>query len=96
MKKLALVLAGLLLMGFPLNAIAKTGTSSHTSSIFSRGYGNSFIFVEGGIEFSPIRSTANFLQDYAHLLLIDHIGGCRHIGFASLIEHGGIHALDGL
>ena len=41
MKKLLFILAGLLFTGFTVNA-----------TIFERGYGNSFIFVEQGIEFA--------------------------------------------
>ncbi|NNK81591.1 MAG: hypothetical protein HKO92_00555 [Flavobacteriaceae bacterium] len=49
MKKLVYLLVGFLLTG--TTAIATTTNASHYSS-FARGYGNSFIFVEQGIEFA--------------------------------------------
>ncbi len=54
MKKLVFILAGLLLSG--TTAIASTTTKAdldnNASRNFARGYGNSFIFVEQGIEFA--------------------------------------------
>ncbi|NJX15196.1 hypothetical protein [Tamlana crocina] len=53
MKKFIFLLAGLALTGFSVNA-ATTTNSEHLEeiNIYNRGYGNSFIFVENGIEFS--------------------------------------------
>ena len=54
MKKFIFFLTGLILTGFTVNAAA-TNTESNTITTFYRGYGNLFIFVEGGIEFSVFR-----------------------------------------
>lgn len=50
MKKLILFFAAIILGGF--SATATTNLDNNTVSTFYRGYGNSFIFVENGIEFS--------------------------------------------
>ncbi|NNK74411.1 MAG: hypothetical protein HKO94_14585, partial [Flavobacteriaceae bacterium] len=52
MKKLVYILAGLLLSGG--TAFAATTTADNVNHInrYNRGYGNSFIFVEQGIEFA--------------------------------------------
>lgn len=49
MKRIVL-LASIILTGF--TAVASTTTNSETTATYMNGYGNSFIFVEGGIEFS--------------------------------------------
>ncbi|MBT8309710.1 MAG: hypothetical protein HKO72_10165 [Flavobacteriaceae bacterium] len=52
MKRLSLLFTALLLLGTTVNAeTTKTSDLSHATT-FVRGYGNSFIFVERGIEFS--------------------------------------------
>lgn len=54
MKKIIFLIAGLVLTGFTATATT-TEKISFKESTFSRGYGNSFIFVEDGIEFSIFR-----------------------------------------
>jgi hypothetical protein len=49
MKKLVYLLVGFLLTGATTFA---TNTNANYSSIYSKGYGNSFIFVEQGVEFA--------------------------------------------
>jgi len=49
MKRIVL-LASIILTGFA--AVATTTTKGETTATYMNGYGNSFIFVEGGIEFS--------------------------------------------
>ena len=51
MKKFIFLIAALILGGFTATA-ATTNLDNSSVSTFNRGYGNSFIFVEGGIEFS--------------------------------------------
>ncbi len=46
MKKFIFLIAGILLVGFTANA------TTNTTINYNRGYGNSFIFLENGIEFS--------------------------------------------
>ena len=50
MKKFIFLLASLILTGFTVNAA--TSNTDFASTTYNRGYGNSFIFVEDGIEFS--------------------------------------------
>ena len=52
MKRI-LILAGLIFAG--LTASATTTNNTINTSTYINGYGNSFIFVEGGIEFSVFR-----------------------------------------
>ena len=53
MKRLLLILASVFLAGIPVSATTTTNSFEHNSySTFVRGYGNSFIFVEDGIEFA--------------------------------------------
>ena len=53
MKKLALFFTAVLLVGTSVSAKTTTALNENTASnLLSRGYGNSFIFTEGGIEFS--------------------------------------------
>lgn len=54
MKKFIFLLAGLFLTGFTVNA-GTISTNANAPSTFYGGYGNSFIFVEDGIEFSVFR-----------------------------------------
>mgnify|MGYP001170113120 FL=1 len=50
MKKFIFIVAGLILTGFAVNA--DTTNTDFTNTFNNRGYGNAFIFVEDGIEFS--------------------------------------------
>src|SRR5690606_7641251 len=53
MKKLALFFTAVFLVGTTVSAKTTTALNENTASnLLSRGYGNSFIFTEGGIEFS--------------------------------------------
>jgi len=54
MKKFIFLLAGLVLTGFTVNATAIANEANATATYYG-GYGNSFIFVEDGIEFSVFR-----------------------------------------
>ena len=54
MKKFIFLFTALILTGFTVNADT-TNADTNTTYTFYRGYGNSFIFVEGGIEFSIFR-----------------------------------------
>ncbi|GAB1857917.1 hypothetical protein MHTCC0001_27540 [Flavobacteriaceae bacterium MHTCC 0001] len=51
MKKYIFLIAAIILGGFTATA-ATTNLAENTITRFNRGYGNSFIFVENGIEFS--------------------------------------------
>ena len=52
-KKLALFFTAVFLVGTSVSAKTTTALNENTASnLLSRGYGNSFIFTEGGIEFS--------------------------------------------
>ncbi|WMI64730.1 hypothetical protein RBH94_11740 [Aestuariibaculum sp. YM273] len=55
MKKFIFLLAGLALTGFTMHATTTTNTEQVETTMYNRGYGNSFIFVENGIEFSVFR-----------------------------------------
>jgi len=52
MKNLALLITVLFLGGTTVQATTTTSTFTTLKSTYVNGYGNSFIFVEGGIEFS--------------------------------------------
>ena len=52
MKTYILLLAGLIFSGFTASADTTTANEINTTINNNRGYGNSFIFVENGIEFS--------------------------------------------
>ncbi len=52
MKNLVLLITAMFLVGTTVNATTTTSTKLATVNTYVSGYGNSFIFVEGGIEFS--------------------------------------------
>jgi len=52
MKNLVLLITALFLAGTTVQATTTASANITTTSTYVRGYGNSFIFVEGGIEFS--------------------------------------------
>lgn len=52
MKNLAYLVTALFLVGTTVQATTTTSTITTSSSTFVNAYGNSFIFVEGGVEFS--------------------------------------------
>ena len=74
MKKYIFLLAGFIFTGFAVNAA--TTNSENTTTIINNGYGNSFIFVEDGIEFSVfpdghfdfniVRNNSNFNVKNTH------------------------------
>jgi hypothetical protein len=70
MKKL-LILAGLILTGWTASAMTTNITTiDNANTRFINGYGNSFIFVEGGIEFSVFpdgQFDFNILRNRSHL-----------------------------
>ena len=55
MKKIISLLIGIIFIGFTVNAATTNNSNSNISSTYYGGYGNSFIFVENGIEFSVFR-----------------------------------------
>ena len=52
MKNLVLLIMAMFLIGTTVSATTKSSTNLATVNTYVSGYGNSFIFVEGGIEFS--------------------------------------------
>ncbi len=52
MKNLVLLITAMFLVGTTVNAATTSSTNLATVNTYVSGYGNSFIFVEGGIEFS--------------------------------------------